>query len=94
MMSNQNEKISTPQQQRVFRPNPAVRTREATTQKRRDMFFRRVQKGRDDKKWDARGEQVREYSHIKELSLLFWRVTYNSLDSTPRLHLRTQALGS
>jgi len=44
--------------QRAYKPNPIVQTRDAATKRRRDMFFKRVQKGRDDKKWDARGEQV------------------------------------
>jgi hypothetical protein len=44
--------------QRSYKPNPVVQTREAATQRRRDMFFRRVQKERDDKKWQSRGEQV------------------------------------
>lgn len=46
--------------QRAFKPNPVVQTRDAATKRRRDMFFRRVQKDRDDKKWNARGEQVRD----------------------------------
>jgi hypothetical protein len=44
--------------QRTYKPNPVVQTRDAATKRRRDMFFKRVQNGRDDKKWDARGEQV------------------------------------
>jgi hypothetical protein len=64
----QNEqKPTTPQ--RLYKPNPIVQTRDAATKRRRDMFFKRVQKGRDDKKWDARGEQVcatmrRYYAHL------------------------------
>lgn len=54
---NGNEnKVSVPQ--RAFKPNPVVQTRDQATKRRRDMFFKRVQKDRDDKKWDARGEQV------------------------------------
>ena len=44
--------------QRVYKPNPVMQTRDAATKRRRDMFFRRVQNKRDDKKWEARGEQV------------------------------------
>lgn len=44
---------------RAYKPNPVVQTRDAATKQRRDMFFKRVQQGREDKKWDARGEQVR-----------------------------------
>lgn len=46
--------------QRAFKVNPVMQTRDAATRRRRDMFFRRVQTGRDDKKWETRGEQVRE----------------------------------
>ena len=52
--------------QRAYKPNPVVQTRDAATKRRRDMFFKRVQRDREDKKWEARGEQVRvlcgEYS--------------------------------
>lgn len=44
--------------QRAFKPNPVMQTRDAATKRRRDMFFKRVQNGREDKKWEARGEQV------------------------------------
>jgi hypothetical protein len=47
--------------QRAYKPNPAIQTRDAATKRRRDMFFKRVQKDRDDKKWEARGEQVRGF---------------------------------
>lgn len=48
--------------QRTHKANPVIQTRDAATQRRRDMFFRRVQKERDDKKWEARGEQVGIYT--------------------------------
>ena len=44
--------------QRAYKPNPVIQTRDAATKRRRDMFFKRVQNGRDDKKWESRGEQV------------------------------------
>lgn len=44
--------------QRAYKANPIMQTRDAATKRRRDMFFRRVQNGREDKKWEARGEQV------------------------------------
>jgi hypothetical protein len=49
----------TPTPTRVYKANPVMQTRDAATKRRRDMFFRRVQTGREDKKWEARGEQVR-----------------------------------
>lgn len=44
--------------QRAFKQNPIMQTRDAATKRRRDMFFKRVQRDREEKKWDARGEQV------------------------------------
>ncbi|KAJ4357652.1 uncharacterized protein N0V89_002228 [Didymosphaeria variabile] len=52
--------------QRAYKPNPVVQTRDAATKRRRDMFFKRVQKGRDDKKWDARSDQIQRLDHISE----------------------------
>ncbi|KAL1612248.1 hypothetical protein SLS60_000472 [Paraconiothyrium brasiliense] len=52
--------------QRAYKPNPIIQTRDAATKRRRDMFFKRVQKGRDDKKWDARGDQIQRLDHISE----------------------------
>ena len=50
--------------QRAFKPNPMMQTRDAATKRRRDMFFKRVQNKRDDKKWESRGEQVRASSSL------------------------------
>lgn len=55
--SMSNEKKA-PAVQRSFKPNPVMQTRDAATKRRRDMFFKRVQASREDKKWEARGEQV------------------------------------
>ena len=58
MSSPLKEKSAMPQ--RAFKANPVIQTRDATTKRRRDMFFKRVQNNRDDKKWESRGEQVRD----------------------------------
>jgi hypothetical protein len=58
MASQSNDKKS-PTPQRAYKANPVIQTRDAATKRRRDMFFKRVQNGREDKKWEARGEQVR-----------------------------------
>jgi hypothetical protein len=55
-MSQQTEKQAQPQ--RAYKANPIVQTRDAATKRRRDMFFKRVQNNREDKKWESRGEQV------------------------------------
>lgn len=58
-MAAPSQKTNTPVPQRAHKVNPVIQNRDAVAQRRREMFFRRVQKQRDDKKWDARGEQVR-----------------------------------
>ena len=44
--------------QRVHRPNPLLRGRDAVAKRRRDMFLNKVRLGRDEWKWGERGEQV------------------------------------
>lgn len=61
----QNDKKPVPQQ-REYKKNPVMQNRDATSQRRRDMFFRRVQKDREDRKWEARGEQVCATFHARE----------------------------
>lgn len=46
------------QPQRTHKANPALQTRDAATKRRREMFFKRVQNSREEKKWECRGEQV------------------------------------
>ncbi|KAF2127187.1 hypothetical protein P153DRAFT_344569 [Dothidotthia symphoricarpi CBS 119687] len=55
-----------PVPQRAFKPNPVIQTRDAATKRRRDMFFKRVQSSREDKKWEARGEQIQQLDFVKE----------------------------
>jgi hypothetical protein len=57
-MASQSNANKSPTPQRAYKPNPVMQTRDAATKRRRDMFFKRVQNGREDKKWEARGEQV------------------------------------
>ncbi|KAL6706104.1 hypothetical protein ACN47E_006020 [Coniothyrium glycines] len=64
-MSQSNErKAAVPQ--RAYKPNPVVQTRDAATKRRRDMFFKRVQNSREDKKWEARGEQIQQLDFVSE----------------------------
>lgn len=57
-MASQESDKKSPMSQRAHKPNPLMQTRDAATKRRRDMFFKRVQNGREDKKWESRGEQV------------------------------------
>jgi len=66
-MAASSQKTNTPVPQRAHKVNPVIQNRDAVAQRRREMFFRRVQKERDDKKWDARGEQVRSSSNASGL---------------------------
>lgn len=59
-MSQQNEKQSQ-KPQRAYKANPVVQTRDAATKRRRELFFKRVQDNREERKWGSRGEQVRHY---------------------------------
>lgn len=44
--------------QRVYRPNPLLRSRDAVAKRRRDMFLNKVRLGRDECRWGDRGDQV------------------------------------
>ncbi|EMD96618.1 hypothetical protein COCC4DRAFT_65272 [Bipolaris maydis ATCC 48331] len=52
--------------QRAFKSNPVMQTRDAATKRRRDMFFKRVQNNREDKKWESRGEQIQQLDFVTE----------------------------
>ena len=57
-MASQPSEKQPSQPQRAYKTNPMIQTRDAVTKRRRDLFFRRVQNNREDKKWESRGEQV------------------------------------
>lgn len=65
MASQQSEKDPS-QSQRVYKANPMLQTRDAATRRRRDMFFKRVQNNREDKKWESRGEQLQQLDFVSE----------------------------
>jgi hypothetical protein len=48
-----------PFSKRAIKANPIVQSRDAVKERRRDMFFKKVQQDRDDRRWANRGEQVR-----------------------------------
>ncbi|RMZ66279.1 hypothetical protein GMOD_00005367 [Pyrenophora seminiperda CCB06] len=53
---------------RAYKTNPMLQmqTRDVATKRRRDMFFKRVQTKREDKKWEARGEQIQQLDFVAE----------------------------
>jgi hypothetical protein len=94
MASPPSNNMKSPTPQRAFKPNPVIQTRDAATKRRRDMFFKRVQNGREDKKWESRGEQV-----SANLTQLLWLETnrnrFNNStlrqkesDGKPRRHVK------
>ncbi|ORY08956.1 hypothetical protein BCR34DRAFT_626032 [Clohesyomyces aquaticus] len=60
----QSEKKPIPQ--RAYKPNPVIqsRTGDAGRERRRELFFRKVQKGREEKKWEVRGDQIQRLDFI------------------------------
>ncbi|KAF1849760.1 uncharacterized protein K460DRAFT_272351 [Cucurbitaria berberidis CBS 394.84] len=65
-MASQGNEKKPPVPQRAYKANPIIQTRDAATKRRRDMFFRRVQTAREDKKWEARGEQIQQLDFVSE----------------------------
>ncbi|KAJ4321235.1 hypothetical protein N0V94_002974 [Neodidymelliopsis sp. IMI 364377] len=52
--------------QRTYKANPMMQTRDAATKRRRDMFFKRVQNSREDRRWESRGEQIQQLDFVSE----------------------------
>ncbi|KAJ8112501.1 hypothetical protein OPT61_g5135 [Boeremia exigua] len=65
-MASQESEKQPMQSRRVYKPNPALQTRDAATKRRRDMFFKRVQNNREDRKWESRGEQLQQLDYVAE----------------------------
>ncbi|KAL5120588.1 hypothetical protein ACEQ8H_001607 [Pleosporales sp. CAS-2024a] len=65
MASHSMHKTS-PTPSRAYKSNPVMQTRDAASKRRRDMFFKRVQSDREDKKWEARGEQIQQLDFVSE----------------------------
>ncbi|KAF1934682.1 hypothetical protein EJ02DRAFT_363145 [Clathrospora elynae] len=64
-MSSPSEK-KPPLPHRAFKANPVMQTRDAATKRRRDLFFKRVQNNREDKKWESRGDQIQQLDFVSE----------------------------
>ncbi|XPS77899.1 hypothetical protein M3J09_009923 [Ascochyta lentis] len=65
MASQPNEKPLS-QSQRSYKAIPAMQTRDAATKRRRELFFKRVQNNREDKRWESRGEQIQQLDFVTE----------------------------
>ncbi|KAF2809671.1 uncharacterized protein BDZ99DRAFT_463445 [Mytilinidion resinicola] len=55
-----------PFSKRAIKANPVVQTRDAVKERRRDMFFKKVQQDRDDRRWASRGEQLLRLDFVAE----------------------------
>ncbi|KAJ4983580.1 hypothetical protein SVAN01_10899 [Stagonosporopsis vannaccii] len=65
-MTSQQDRSQIPQPERVHKANPIMQTRDAATKRRREMFFKRIQNNREDKKWESRGEQLQQLDFVSE----------------------------
>ncbi|KZM25467.1 hypothetical protein ST47_g3396 [Ascochyta rabiei] len=65
-MASQPSEKSFSQSPRAYKAIPALQTRDTATKRRRDMFFKRVQNNRQDKRWESRGEQIQQLDFVTE----------------------------
>ncbi|KAF2013684.1 hypothetical protein BU24DRAFT_452525 [Aaosphaeria arxii CBS 175.79] len=65
-MPAQPDKTSASVPKRTHKPNPVIQSRDVASQRRRDMFFKRVQKDREDRRWEARGDQIQRLDFISD----------------------------
>jgi hypothetical protein len=72
------------------KPNPLMRKDNDQREKRRDLFMKKVQSGRADKRWEGRSEQVRyfrpPYLNERDTNIPF-------IDLTLRLYSRATPMG-
>ncbi|OCL02586.1 hypothetical protein AOQ84DRAFT_304443 [Glonium stellatum] len=53
-----------PFSKRLIKPNPIIQNRDAVKERRRDLFLRKVQDDRDDRRWASRGDQILQLDFI------------------------------
>lgn len=61
MASHSDTKKPIPYSRRAIKAVPIPQGRSATQERRRDLFLKKVQQDRDEKRWEARGDQVKRY---------------------------------
>ncbi|KAF2491086.1 hypothetical protein BU16DRAFT_493850 [Lophium mytilinum] len=66
MMERSGSNKDIPFSKRAIKANPVVQTRDAVKERRRDMFFKKVQQDRDDRRWASRGEQILRLDFVAE----------------------------
>jgi hypothetical protein len=87
-----NESV-TPFSKREIKSNPVMKkarqTRDETRERRRDLFMKKIEQGREDKQWKGRSEQVCIY-----MTRLVTELLLNmNVDSQVRLHVPAPEVG-
>ncbi|KAF2086064.1 hypothetical protein K490DRAFT_66990 [Saccharata proteae CBS 121410] len=57
-MDPSNAKNDVPFAKRGYKPNPILKSRHSVTERRRDLFLKKVQEKRDDRRWEGREDQI------------------------------------
>lgn len=58
MTERREVKKELPFSKRTIKSNPIIQSRDAVKERRRDLFLRKVQDDRDDRRWASRGDQI------------------------------------
>jgi hypothetical protein len=58
MTERREVKKELPFSKRAIKSNPIIQSRDAVKERRRNLFLRKVQDDRDDRRWASRGDQV------------------------------------
>ncbi|KAF2759733.1 hypothetical protein EJ05DRAFT_509445 [Pseudovirgaria hyperparasitica] len=66
MSQAQDAKQQVPYSKRSIKQAPINRGREEVRDKRRDLFLKKVKEGREDRNWEAKGEQILRMDFMKE----------------------------
>lgn len=55
-----------PFSKRTIRPNPIVQSRDVVKDRRRDIFFKKIQQDREDQRWASRSDQILRLEFISQ----------------------------
>ncbi|KAF2399124.1 hypothetical protein EJ06DRAFT_583086 [Trichodelitschia bisporula] len=65
-MGSSSRPENAPFAKRAIKANPLMRSRDDTKTRRRDMFMKKVERGRDDGRWEQRRDQILRSDYIAE----------------------------
>ncbi|EON62813.1 hypothetical protein W97_02038 [Coniosporium apollinis CBS 100218] len=66
MASHSDTNKPIPYSKRAIKAVPIPQGRSATQERRRDLFLKKVQQDRDEKRWEARGDQIMKLDFVAE----------------------------